>query len=138
MLRRAAVVLMMGALTALIAPGLVSAKSHGQKGKGHKGPTVCSGTQQSPGVLTGVYRHGVVVKGACEVNSGAATVRGKLSLRRGSLLVATFGQNNSRLTVKGSVLVGRGATFLLGCNTTSSPCIDDPDQNHPTLSSPGN
>jgi len=137
MLRRVGVILAAGALTALVASGLALAKGHGSQGHGHKAPSVCSGTQQSPGVLTGVYKHGVVVRGACEVNSGPATVDGKLVLRRGSLLVAAFGQNSSSLTVKGSVLVRRGATFVLGCNTTSSPCIDDPNQNAPTLSSTG-
>jgi hypothetical protein len=88
-------------------------------------------------VLTGVYKHGVIVKGYCAVNSGPATVKGELVLRRGSVLLAAFGQNNSSLTVNGSALVGRDATLVLGCNTTSSPCIDDPDQNKPTLSSTG-
>lgn len=132
MFRKVGAILAAGALTALVAPGLAPAKGHG-----HKGPSVCSGTLQSPGVLTGVFKHGVVVKGACEVNSGPATVSGKLVLRRGSVLIAAFGQNDSSLTVKGNVLVGHGATFVLGCNTTSSPCIDDPNQNAPTLSSTG-
>jgi hypothetical protein len=71
------------------------------------------------------------------VNSGPATVNGKLTLRRGSVLLAAFGQDNSSLTVKGNVLVGHGATFMLGCNTTSQACIDDPNQSAPTLSSTG-
>jgi hypothetical protein len=45
------------------------------------------------------------------------------------------------LTVAGDVLVGRGATFVLGCNKTESNCFDDPASSNPsikaTLSSSG-
>jgi hypothetical protein len=77
----------------------------------------------------------VVVNGLCEVNDGVAHVIGPLTLKSGSALIAAFGMKHSKLTVDGNVTVGQGATFVLGCNTTSFACADDPNQSHPTLSS---
>ena len=103
------------------------------------GTATCSGTPSAPGVLTGT--HGaVVVRGACEVNAGAAVVNGDLTLSPGSALLAAFalndktGSGTSSLTVKGNVLVRSGATLLMGCNPANFPCLDDPNQNQPTLS----
>jgi hypothetical protein len=103
------------------------------------GTTTCSGTPSAPGVLTGT--HGaVVVKGACEVNAGAAVVSGDLTLSPGSVLLAAFALNDktgtgtSSLAVKGNVLVRSGATLLMGCNPANMACLDDPNQSHPTLS----
>jgi hypothetical protein len=103
------------------------------------GTATCSGTPSAPGVLTGT--HGaVVVRGACEVNAGAAVVNGDLTLSPGSALLAAFalndktGSGTSSLTVKGNVLVRSGATLLMGCNPANFPCLDDPNQSQPTLS----
>ena len=103
------------------------------------GTTTCSGTPSAPGVLTGT--HGaVVVRGACEVNAGAAVVNGDLTLSSGSALLAAFalndktGSGTSSLTVKGNVLVRSGATLLMGCNPANFACLDDPNQSQPTLS----
>jgi hypothetical protein len=98
------------------------------------GTTTCSGTPTAPGVLTGT--HGpVLVKGACFVNAGPAVVNGDLTVSPGSVVVAAFGMHNSHLTVKGNVLVRAGAVALLGCDPADFACIDDPNQNQPTLSS---
>jgi len=90
-------------------------------------------------VLTGT--HGaVVVKGACEVNAGAAVVNGDLTLSPGSALLAAFalndqtGSGTSSLAVTGNVLVRAGATLLMGCNPANFACLDDPNQSNPTLS----
>ena len=102
------------------------------------GPHACSGTSKKPGVLAGTYPSGVVVSGVCEVNAGQAHVDGKLTLNSGSVLIAAFGLNHvtkhggSTLDVKGNVVVGKGATMVLGCNPTHFPCIDD-NQHHPRL-----
>jgi hypothetical protein len=83
----------------------------------------------------------VVVHGACEVNAGRAVVGGDLSLAPGSVLLAAFALNDktgsgaSSLSVRGDLLVGAGATILLGCNPQNFACLDDPNQNRPTLSS---
>jgi hypothetical protein len=124
-------------LTGLVAPGLASGR----------GPHICSGSLKKPGVLSGTHKHGVVIKGACAVNAGKARVIGTLTLRPGSVLIAAFGLNHrthhggSSLSVKGDVAVGRGATLVLGCkanpNGTGFPCVDDPNMNHPTLTSAG-
>jgi hypothetical protein len=102
---------------------------------------VCSGTPKAPGVLTGTHRSDVVIKGACEVSAGRAFVRGDLTLGRGAVLLAAFGLNDrtgkgsSALTVAGDLRVHKGAALILGCDPSSFPCLDDPDQNKPTLSS---
>jgi hypothetical protein len=113
-----------------LAPGLVQASA---RGAAH----VCSGTPSKPGVLAGSFGSGVIVKGFCEVNSGPANVSGTVQVGSGSALIAAFGMKNSKLSVKGDVSVGQGATLILGCNTTSFACVDDPNQGAPTLTSPG-
>ncbi len=104
---------------------------------------VCSGTLGSPGVLVGTYAGNVTVEGACAVNAGAALVKGNLTVGPGAALVAAFGLNDalgsgsSSLTVKGNLNVLGGATVVLGCDPQSFPCVDDPNPESPTLSSPG-
>lgn len=109
-------------------------------------PYTCSGTPASPSSLPGgTYQHGVVVKGFCRVNSGPVHVTGTLTVTSGSGLIAAFGLNHrtnhggSSLTVSGDVVVGRGASVILGCKVVAGgagfPCVDDPNQNSPTLKS---
>ena len=102
---------------------------------------VCSGSPTSPGVLAGTYASNVTIEGACEVNAGAALVKGNLTVRPGAALVAAFGLNDtigsgsSSLTVKGNLIVLNGAAMVLGCDAESFACVDDPNQESPTLSS---
>jgi hypothetical protein len=104
------------------------------------GTTNCSGTLTSPGVLTGTHSN-VVVNGVCLVNAGRAVVTGNLTVTAGSVLLAVFALNDttgtgkSSLTVKGNLQVNVGATLLMGCNPANFACLDDPNQNKPTLSS---
>ncbi len=104
------------------------------------GTATCSGTPSAPGVLTGTFKSSVVVRGACEVNAGAAVVNGDLTVSPGSVLLAAFALNDktgtgkSSLTVKGNIYVRAGATLLMGCNPANFACLDDPNQNKPTLS----
>jgi hypothetical protein len=125
-----AIALMLGLLAAV--PGVAQAS----------GPHVCTGTPQSPGTLTGTYWTDVVVKGACQVNAGQAVVHGNLRITGGSTVLAAFAMNDvsghgtSGLSVTKNITVGPGAAMLLGCFATSFPCLDDPDQNAPTLNSP--
>jgi hypothetical protein len=101
----------------------------------------CAGTPEEPGVLAGVYFGHVTVEGSCLVDGGEAVVHGELKLRPGSLLLAAFAHNDvggsgsSDLRVLGDVRVEDGATLLLGCEAEHFPCIDDPEPEHPTLSS---
>ena len=88
--------------------------------------TTCSGTPQSPGVLSGTVTSSVVVHGACFVDSGPAVVTGDVTVSPGSVLVSAFGLHHSSLTVKGNIYVRAGATALLGCNPANFPCIDNP------------
>jgi hypothetical protein len=122
----------------IVAAGLVLAIAGASAGANlTAGPHTCSGTLKAPGVLKGTFPHGVIVKGACEVNSGKAHVIETLTVTKGSVLGASFGAHNSSLTVTGDLVVDKGATVFLGCNTTEFPCADDPDPMHPTLTSHG-
>ena len=95
---------------------------------------VCSGTSlNSPGVLSGTFRD-VVVQGVCVVSNGPAVVNGTLTVESGGALVAAFAAGH--LTVTKDVEVSRDGTAILGCFASSFPCLDDPDQNSPTLNSP--
>jgi hypothetical protein len=105
---------------------------------------ICSGTDGSPGVLTGTYPAStkVVVHGWCVVNAGQAKVEGNLVLEPRSVLLAAFARNDvtgdgtSGLTVVGNVKVLNGATLLLGCEASHFACLDDPNQNEPKLNGP--
>jgi hypothetical protein len=125
--------------TSAVIGGVLAATPVTPAGAAITGTTTCSGTPSAPGVLTGT--HGaVVVKGACEVNAGAAVVNGDLTLSPGSALLAAFalndqtGSGTSSLSVTGNVLVQAGATLLMGCNPANFACLDDPNQSTPTLS----
>jgi hypothetical protein len=109
------------------------------------GPFVCSGSFGKPGLLTGNYPNGAVVKGNCATKAGRARVFGTLLVTKGSALAAAWGLNHrthkggSSLTVTGNLVINQGATVVLGCkvnaNGSGFPCLDDPHPNHPTLSS---
>ncbi|HUE25918.1 MAG TPA: hypothetical protein VMP89_04020 [Solirubrobacteraceae bacterium] len=103
------------------------------------GPSICSGKLGTPGLLKGTYPHGVVVKGACAVKSGKARVIGTLTVTKGSALAAAYGRHHASLSVTGDLVVGNGATVILGCKANPDgsgfPCLDDPNMKHPTLTS---
>jgi hypothetical protein len=126
--------------TSAVIGGLLAAGPVTAAGAATTGTATCSGTPSAPGVLTGTVTGSVVVKGACEVNAGAAVVGGDLTLSPGSALLAAFALNDqtgtgtSSLAVKGNILVRSGATLLMGCNPANFPCLDDPHPNNPTLS----
>jgi hypothetical protein len=107
-----------------------------------KRPVTCSGTFESPGLLVGTYTSNVTVDGVCVVNAGPALVEGNLTLAPGAALAAAFalndhtGNDSSSLTVQGNLHVQQGATLFLGCNAHFA-CLDDPNPENPTLSSPG-
>lgn len=67
------------------------------------------------------------------MDGGAAVINGDLTLSPGSALIAAFALNNSSLTVNGNINVQNGATLIMGCSPTDFPCLDDPNQNAPTL-----
>jgi len=141
--------LVLGALA--VSPGVAAAvTAH----PAHDGTSTCTGTLSTPGVLAGAYGN-VVVDGDCVVDAGPADVTGTLTIAAGGGLTAIFGlddqtgSGNSNLTVHGNLIVDSGASLLLGCDSTiittwgstalvshpSFPCLDDPDQNAPTLNS---
>lgn len=106
-------------------------------------PKTCSGTLHSPGVLTGNYPAGAVIKGTCKVSAGVADVHGTLTLAPQATLLAYYALNSStgkagsELIVNGNLVMQRGATLILGCSPTHLTCADDPDPGSPTLSTSG-
>ena len=104
-------------------------------------PTTCTGTSTAPGTLPGGTYTTVTVSGVCEVKAGQVTVTGDVSVQAGAALIAAFANNSagpgtSGITVDGNVNVASGATLLLGCDALHFACVDDPNQNTPTLNSP--
>jgi hypothetical protein len=123
--------------TGAIIGGVLAAGPVTAAGAAVSGTTTCAGTSiSSPGVLTGTVNSNVLVKGICVVNAGPAVVNGDVTVSPGSVLVSAFGMHNSSLSVKGNIYVRAGATAVLGCNPANFACIDDPNPNKPTLSSP--
>ncbi len=104
--------------------------------------TTCGGTPTSPAPLAGGTYTSVSVTGVCAVNAGQVIVTGDVTVASGAALVAAFAKNDlggpgtSGLTVDGNIDVASGGTLLLGCEALHFACVDDPDQNNPTLNSP--
>lgn len=119
------------AAAAVLTSGAALATSSASVAATAKPVKVCRGTLKKPGVLVGNVSMNVVVKGGCEVKNGSATVKGSVTVTRGSTLAAVSGQNDktgkghSNLTITGSLKVDKGATAVLGCEAAHSPCIDD-------------
>jgi hypothetical protein len=99
----------------------------------HSGPSTCSGSLGSPGVLSGTYTSNVTINGICAAVAGPVVIDGNLTISPGSGLNAAFAAGN--VTVRGNLDVQRGGAMYLGCLPTSFPCFDDPEPEHPTLSS---
>ena len=116
---------------------------------GNGGNSTCTGTLSSPGELSGTYSGNLVITGVCAVQSGPVLVRGNLTIASGGSLNAVFGLNNSSITINGNMVVQQNGSAMLGCDVIpvsvwgftapitvpSFPCVDDPNQNSPTLSS---
>jgi hypothetical protein len=103
--------------------------------------TTCTGAPNDPGTLAGGTYSTVSVTGVCAVDGGQVTVTGDVTVAAGATLVAAFANNSagpgtSGITVDGNIDVGSGATLLLGCEAAHFACVDDPNQNAPTLNSP--
>jgi hypothetical protein len=114
---------------------VVGVGASGAAAKNHAagGGATCSGTPGSPGVLSGTYSTNVTIEGVCEAVAGPVIIEGNLTLTPDSGLNAAFAAGN--VTVHGNLSVGRGALMYLGCIPRSFACFDDPNREHPTLSS---
>ena len=102
----------------------------------------CAGTSASPEPLPGGTYTSVSVTGVCAVNDGQVVVTGDVTVEPGAALIAAFAHNDvggsgtSGITVDGNIDVDSGASLLLGCEASAFACVDDPNQNKPTLNSP--
>lgn len=109
--------------------GCVSILGLAAAGSASASSSVCSGTVDSPGTLAGSYSN-VTVNGVCFVNGGPTTVSGTLTVSPGSILLSVFANNDvtgtgtSSLSVTRNVVVGPGATLMMGCGTDLG-CFDD-------------
>jgi hypothetical protein len=116
---------------ALVVVGVGASSAAAKNNSG--GPATCSGTLGSPGVLSGTYSSNVTIEGVCAAVAGPVVIEGNLTLTPGSGLNAAFAAG--KVTVQRNLSVGRGAFMYLGCIPRSFACFDDPDPEHPTLSS---
>jgi hypothetical protein len=83
--------------------------------------TVCSGA-----LAPGTY-HGLIVKRACIISRGPVLVSGDVVLKPGSVFNAV---STAVLTVRGNILVGRGALVGLGCSPEVGCKTLTPDRFH--------
>lgn len=96
-------------------------------------PQTCTGDLESPGVLAPSYAGNLMISGVCAALAGTTVVNGNVTVLPGSTLAAAFG--SGKLVVNGNVVVQKDGTLILGCNTSSFTCIDEPNNEEPTLSS---
>jgi hypothetical protein len=108
---------------------------------GAQPPSTSCGTDiPEPATLPAGTYSSVDVIGFCFVDGGNVTVTGNVTVEPGSALVAAFGLDDSNspasgtsiLTVQGNVIVGSGASLLLGCEASEFACVDD-EGSPPTL-----
>jgi hypothetical protein len=132
-------VLKRAALAALATALVLAIAGSGSAAVRSARPYTCSGKLGKPGILRGSYPNGVVVRGVCAVKNGKAEVFGTLLVTKGSSLGASFGLHKSVLWLSGNLVVSQGGIVFLGCKTnpngSGQPCFDDPNMNHPTLTS---
>lgn len=84
----------------------------------------CTGTVESPGVLSGTYSGNVSIEGVCATDGVPATVDGELKVLPGGALNAAY-SGAPVLTVTGNVTLGRNAAAILGCEPGGVECIND-------------
>jgi hypothetical protein len=132
----------------LVLGALAASQGVADASAGQAGISTCNGTATAPGELAGSYQD-LVISGECAVQNGPVTVHGDLIVAPNASLNAVFGLKNSNLTVDGNMYVEKNASVMMGCDTVvvtlwiptglvstpEFPCIDDPNQNTPTLSS---
>jgi hypothetical protein len=100
---------------------------HGHDDGHHRGLT-CSGgsatpTSFNPSIINPGTYSSITVTGICVIPFGTVNVQHDLTIKSGATLIANFpagpgGQppeGDATLKVKGNVLVGKGATLILGC-----------------------
>lgn len=101
---------------------------------------VCSGSAKRPGTLSGLYLN-AIVHGVCVVNRGPALIQNDLIITRNAAVVAAYGGRHSHLWVGNNILVSPGGSLIMGCESrrrqgsATFPCLNDPHQGRPTLSS---
>jgi hypothetical protein len=91
----------------------------------------CSGASlQSPGILPPGTYSSLTVQGVCLIPGGTVHVQGNVTVTPGSAFLANFPsfgpgapEGDATVTVGLNILVGTGATLVLGC-TPSNGCVN--------------
>jgi hypothetical protein len=107
------------------AVGASAADSQNGENDGHHRGLTCSGGSTTPSFNPSIINPGtyssITVTGICAIPFGTVNVRDDLTIKAGASLLANFpgggGQpeGDAIVNVKGDVLVGHGATLILGC-----------------------
>lgn len=105
--------------------GASAADSQNGHDDGHHRGLTCSGGSTTPSFNPSIINPGtyssITVTGICAIPFGTVNVRGDLTIKSGASLLANFpgggGQpeGDAILNVHEDVLVGKGATLILGC-----------------------
>ena len=107
------------AAAAVLTSGAALATSSASVAATGKPVKVCKGTLKKPGVLVGQVSANVVVKGACAVKDGSATVKGSVTVTRGSTFLAISGHNDR-------IHRGHSNLIIIGNLDVEPGCDSDP------------
>jgi hypothetical protein len=113
-------------MLAMLAVGATTASADGPPNA-----ATCSGASlQSPGILPPGTYSSLTVQGVCLIPGGTVDVQGNVMVTPGSVFLANFPpmgpgapEGDAEVTIGGNVLVGTGATLVLGC-TPSNGCVN--------------
>jgi hypothetical protein len=116
-----------GAMLLMLAAGATTASADGPPGAA----VTCSGASlQSPGILPPGTYSSLTVQGVCLIPGGTVHVAGNVQVTAGSVFLANFPsmgpgmpEGDAEVTIDHNVLVGSGATLILGC-TPSNGCAN--------------
>jgi hypothetical protein len=85
-------------------------------------------------IAVGTYNN-LTITGFCQANQGDITIQRNLYIQPGAGLLAAFGGSN--VNVGRDILVGAGASLILGCEPNAFTCFNDPENVSSTFDSVG-
>jgi hypothetical protein len=118
-----------GAVLAMLA--MLALRATAASADGPPNAATCSGASlQSPGILPPGTYSSLTVQGVCLIPGGTVHVDGNVNVTPGSVFLANFPplgpggpEGDATVTVGRNILVGTGATLVLGC-TPSNGCAN--------------
>jgi hypothetical protein len=118
--------LALGALLFMIFAGANTAPAFASQ---HPSLTCSGASLQTPGIIQPGTYHSLAVQGVCVIPGGSVDVDQNVVVNPGGVLVANFPaspgvpEGDAEVTVGGNLLVGSGATLVLGC-APSAGCVN--------------